>query len=653
MSTLYERIRACLAEATRVASDGGILPARIPAPEVPLERPRKAGQGELSTNLCFMVARQARTNPRQLAERFVEVLREVDVQGFFAKVEVAGPGFVNLHLSDACWQSAVADVAALGEQYGHTQAGRGERVLVEFVSANPTGPLHVGHGRGAVHGDALARILRAAGYRVDTEYYINNVGNQVGKLGESVWHWLRALAPLDGTARAERLAVDPPLLPDDFPEDGYRGAYIATLAGELLDRDTLHLGLEAPSWQDDAWWADAEPQSQAGRADDRALSCAAWRAMLRRIAGDLDALGVRFDTWFSERGLHGLEPMPGQAEAVDAVGSCCERLEAADWAYRGDADDSGQQPLQFRGTRESVPKGFRDDKDRVIVRSDGRPTYFAADIAYHDNKLARGYDHMVNIFGADHHGYVPRLKGVIHALGDLRRGEGDPKAARWSGDRLEVILMQMVALLRGGEPVSMGKRSGEFVTLRDVIDDVSTGAEFSGRDAVRFIFLTRKGDAQLDFDLDVARRTSMDNPVYYVQYGHARLVSILMRAAEQGVDFEAVGADTSALALTDERTLAMTLAAFPEVVSRAARSREPHQLAFYLMDACKQFHGYYTRGKADARVISDDVAQTQARLALVAAIRQVIANGLALLGVSAPDQMQSLERTEGAADGAA
>ncbi len=650
MSTLHDRIRACLAEATRVASESGLLPERIPAPDVPLERPRKAGQGELSTNLCFTVARQTRTNPRQLAESFVEVLRDVDVQGFFDKVEVAGPGFVNLHLSAACWQSAVADVLTDGAAYGHTDTGHDERVLVEFVSANPTGPLHVGHGRGAVHGDALARILRAAGFRVDTEYYVNNVGNQIGKLGESLWHWLRALAPLSEQERQSRVAHDPPQLPEGFPEDGYRGAYIATLAADLVTRSDVHMGLDAPGWEDNAWWAAAEPTIRDGRADDRALSCAAWRAMLRRIAGDLDALGVRFDTWFSERGLHGLERMPGRDESVDAVASCCSRLEAADWAYRGDPDAKGDKPLQFRGTRESVPKAFRDDKDRVVVRSDGRPTYFAADIAYHDDKLARGYDHMVNIFGADHHGYVPRLKGVIHALGDLRRGEGDPRAARWSGDRLEVILMQMVALLRDGQPVSMGKRSGEFVTLRDVIDEVSTGAEGSGRDAVRFIFLTRKGDAQVDFDLEVARRTSMDNPVFYVQYGHARLVSILARAAEQGVAFEPATANTGALALDDERALAMTLAAFPEVVARAARSREPHQVAFFLMDTCKQFHGYYSRGKSQGRVISDDAAQTDARLALVAALRQVISNGLALLGVGAPDRMESLPEASAEGD---
>ena len=649
MSTLYQRVRACIAEATRVAAERQLMPARIAPPDVPLERPKKAGQGELSTNLCFQVARAQRSNPRAMAEGFVQVLTEVDVQGLFERVEVAGPGFVNLHLAAASWQSAITDVLDGGQGYGQTRTGAGERVLVEFVSANPTGPLHVGHGRGAVHGDALAHIMRAAGYRVDTEYYINNVGNQIGKLGESVWHWLRALAPMDETRRAAQVAADPPNLPEGFPEDGYRGAYVTALAASLFDRPDTHLGLDAPHWQDDAWWAAAEPDSSAGRADDRAISRAAWRAMLRRIAADLDGLGVRFDSWFSERGLHGLERLPGAERSFDAVASCCDRLEAADWAYKGEADDAGRQPLQFRGTSEAIPKAFRDDKDRVILRSDGRPTYFAADIAYHDDKLARGYDHMVNIFGADHHGYVPRLKGVIHAVGDLRRGEGDPRAARWSGDRLEVILMQMVALLRNGEPVSMGKRSGDFITLRDVMDEVSTGADNSGRDAVRFIFLTRKGDAQLDFDLEVARKTTMDNPVYYVQYGHARLVSILQRAEAQNIAFDPSAVEPSKLTSDDEKALAMTVAAWPEVVARAARAREPHLVAFYLMDACKQFHGYYSRGKAEGRVITDDVDQTRSRLALIAALRLVIGNGLRLLGVDAPDRMHNLD--EGPATG--
>jgi arginyl-tRNA synthetase len=654
MTTLYQRIRTLLSQASTLAVERGVLPEPVAVDDVPLDRPRQASHGDLATNLCFQLAKAAKSNPRALAEQFVALVKEVDHEGWISAAEVAGPGFLNLRLSPAGWQSALDDVRRESTGYGQSEVGAGQRVLLEFVSANPTGPMHVGHGRGAVLGDALARVMRAAGYRVETEYYINNVGNQVSKLGESVWHWLRTLAPLNEAERAERLVEEPLRLPEGFPEDGYRGRYIAEAAAELLVDGTWDHALDpAATWADDTWWAQREP-AFLGRGDDRAVTKAAWRKMLQRIQADLAVLDIRFDRWFSERWLHGLESPEGGLP-VDAVGAVCQRLQMADWAYRGepaavegeapDADEEGDkaaQPLLFRGTSEEMPKPFRDGKDRVMLRGDGRPTYFAADIAYHDDKLARGYDHLVNILGADHHGYVSRLKGVLHALGDLRRKEGDALADRWSGDRLEVLLVQMVALLRDGKPVPMGKRSGEFVTLREVVDEVTTAEPGSGRDSVRFIFLTRKADAQLDFDLEVARRTTMDNPVYYVQYGHARLASILVRAAEGGQTY-APGTALDALQLDDERELGMLIAEFPEVVARAARGREPHLIAYYLMEACRAFHGYYSRHKADDRVITDDRAKTQARLAMVAALKQVIANGLALLGVTAPERMVSLQ----------
>ncbi|HAN30791.1 MAG TPA: hypothetical protein DCQ06_04270 [Myxococcales bacterium] len=368
--------------------------------------------------------------------------------------------------------------------------------------------------------------------------------------------------------------------------------------------------------------------------------------MIATIQRDLADLGIEFDRWFSERQLHGLEPAPETDHPTDAVVACVNRLTEAGWCELGPADDQGRRPVVFKGTREDIPKSFRDTKDRVVIRSDGRPTYFAADIAYHDDKLGRGYDHLINVLGADHHGYVSRLKGVIHALGDLRSAEGDPNAHRWSGERLEVQLMQMVALLREGQPVSMGKRSGDFVTLTDVVSDVTTTTPQSGCDAVRFLFLTRKGDAQLDFDLEVARKTSMDNPVYYVQYGHARLASILGRAEEQGLQWRSPTMDLSPLAHDLERQLALTIAGWPEVVARAARAREPHQIAFFAMEACKQFHSYFTQGKSgDLRVLTDDLGKTKARLAMVAGLKQVIVNALQLLGVSAPDRMETLSNS--------
>ncbi len=642
MTTLHERIRELLSHATHSALGAGLLPQALTPQEIQLERPRQASHGDLATNLCFTLAKAAGKNPRALADAFAPIVRQVDRNGWIQSVEVAGPGFLNLRLSDAAWQSAVTDVLREGAGFGLSDVGRQERVLLEFVSANPTGPMHVGHGRGAVLGDTLARVMRAAGFDVTTEYYINNVGNQVGKLGESVWCWM-----CEPELRAAALAIwakgDPVPFPDafprNFPEDGYRGAYIAETAEHLSRQfETVNWPVPTAPWHDDQAWAVDEPMANpTGRADNRRITVQSWMFQLDRITSDLKALGIGFDNWFAERRLHGLDP-----QTIDAVQDVARRLVASDWAYEDasqPADDEDATPtgkaIFFRGTSELLPKAFRDTKDRVIIRGDGRPTYFAADIAYHDHKLARGFDHLINVLGADHHGYVSRLKGVIHALGLMR---GDP---RWTGDRLEVLLVQMVALLRDGKPVPMGKRSGEFVTLRDVIDEVTTGEPTSGRDAVRFLFLLRKADAQLDFDLEVARRTSMDNPVYYVQYGHARMCSILERAEKEG-RLPAIDTLPTALALDDERALTLALADLPDVIARAARAREPHLVAYYLTDLCRAFHGYYSRHKSDARVIGEDDAATHARLQLVRALKQVIGNGLRLLGVSAPERMTAL-----------
>ena len=650
-STLIGRLRGLIRNALLAAEQAGELPAGASTGiDIGMERPRVAEHGDFATNVAFSLAKAARRAPRQIADVVAKHLPGADADGVIARVEVAGAGFLNLTLTDAGWQSAIRDALDAGSTYGHSAVGGGELVLLEFVSANPTGPMHVGHGRGAVFGDALARLLRAAGFAVSTEYYINNVGNQISKMGESVWCWLR-----DDARRAAALATwangdpvpFPAGFPADFPEDGYRGAYVAEIA-ESLRGETMELGLGQTSWGDDAGWSALEPDSRAGRGDDRAISRAAWRQMLKRIEADLALLDIRFDNWFSERVLHGLDTDPRRGLAHDAVADCADRLQAIGWVADGVDADAGAR--LFLGSREEMPKAFRDGKDRVVIRSDGRPTYFAADIAYHDDKLARGYDHLINVLGADHHGYVSRLKGVLHALGDLRRSEGDALAARWSGDRLEVLLMQMVSLLRDGQPVPMGKRSGEFVTLRDVIDEVTTGEPGSGRDAVRFLFLTRKGDAQLDFDLQVAIRTSMDNPVYYVQYAHARLSSVLERAAAAGVPMDASPA-LAALTTADERALALTIAVWPEVVARAALGREPHQIAFFAQDLARALHGWYSRGKsAEGRVVTDDAAVSQARVQLAQAARTVLRAALALLGVRAPERMGNL--VDDAADSA-
>jgi len=672
MLHLNARIRLLLSEAATRAVDAGALPeGAATAPElIGLERPKVAAHGDLSTNLCFDAARAARKNPRQVAEAFLAHVRDADREGLLDAVEVAGPGFVNLRLSMRAWHDALRGILEDGESYGRGDAGTGRKVLIEFVSANPTGPMHVGHGRGAVTGDALARLLRAAGFEVSTEYYVNNVGNQVAKLGESTWHWMRKLAPLPVAARNAETQAEILALPDGFPEDGYRGRYIAEAAALLLGDATLSRFVNAPSWGDDAWWDQHDLPSRGGRADCRSVTIAAWKANLARIREDLVLLDIDFDRWFSERTLHGLD-----AGSADDVHRLAQMLADADWAYLGtpaaradddDApaaiDEAAPKPLLFRGSREEIPASWRDEKDRVILRGGGRPTYFAADIAYHEDKLCRGFHNLINIFGADHHGYVPRLKGIVDVLGRMHAARGDlapEDLARWNPANLEVLLVQMVTLLRNGQPVPMGKRSGEFVTLRDVLDEVSTAESTSGRDAVRFIFLTRKGDAMLDFDLEVARKTSLDNPVYYVQYGHARLASILRRAEEAGHARPDVAAlpDLGPLVLPEERDLALLVASFPDVVARAARSREPHQIAFFLMDACKGFHGYYTRYKSSERVISDDAAKTRARLVLTSALKQVIGNALRILGVNAPEQMVTLAATEaeseeGGSDGA-
>ena len=656
MTTLYQRLRELLSRACSLGVQAGTLPLAPQAADIALERPRQASHGDLATNLAFSLAKGAGKSPRAVAELLVELLREADTHGWIAAAEVAGPGFLNLRLSEPCWQSAITDTVLAGAAYGRSHTGAREKVLLEFVSANPTGPLHVGHGRGAVLGDALGRVMRWAGYEVTTEYYINNVGNQVSKLGESVWGWLR-----DEVKRNAALAIwakgEPVPFPDGFPagfpEDGYRGAYIAECAADIAAAGAWRTAVAAVErWDDDAAWLIADPASLTGRPDNRTLTVLSWQKMLERIRLDLERLDIRFDRWFSERTLHGLD-----SGSRDAVSDCARRLKARDWAYEdetalqeGDDEEgaaSGGRAVFFRGTSEKIPKPFRDTKDRVIVRGDGRPTYFAADIAYHDQKLARGFDHLINILGADHHGYVPRLKGVLQALGDLRAQEGDELAARWSGDRLEVLLVQMVALLRDGKPVPMGKRSGEFITLRDVIDEVTTSEASSGRDAVRFLFLLRKADAQLDFDLEVARRTSMDNPVYYVQYGHARLSSILQRADTEGKALRQ-HALPDGLHLSDERELALLCAELPETIARAARAREPHQVAYYLTETCRAFHAYYSRNKGEHRVIGTDDQTTQSRLLLVAALKQVLLNGLTLLGVTAPERMTSLQ--EGSAE---
>jgi arginyl-tRNA synthetase len=546
-----------LEKSIQAGIDKGFLPPVAP-PRIEVELTRDPGHGDYASNIAMILASQAKKNPREIAKILLEGISDRD--GVLEKVEIAGPGFLNFFVREGGLTTLLEAVERQGDCYGSSDLGKGRRVQVEFVSANPTGPLHIGHARGAVVGDVVANILAAVGYQVFREYYINDAGNQMNNLGKSVLLRYREL--LGETA--------------EFPEGCYRGDYIRDLASELLKRDgERHLA------QDAAEVASLFTDYAAG-------------AILEGIKEDLRNFGVVFDLYFSERELY-------RDEGVEKL---LRDLEEKGFIYReGEA-------LWFRTT------AFGDEKDRVVVRKNGNPTYFAADIAYHRNKFLRGFETVIDIWGADHHGYIPRMSAAVQALGHEK-------------EALKIILVQLVSLLRDGKPAPMSTRSGEFVTLREVVDEV-------GRDAARYNFLMRRSDSHLDFDLELAKKQSNENPVYYVQYAHARICSILRMAAERGIAAPAVGeADASLLRLPEETDLIKAITRFPEVVEGAARTLEPHRLTFYLNDLAALFHSYYNRNK----VISEDGALTGARLFLVRSVLTVLKNALNMLGVSTPEKM--------------
>jgi len=547
-----------------------------------LERPKQAEHGDLACNIAMQLAKKLKTNPRQLAERLIEALRAQPAfaEGYVSAVEIAGAGFINLRLSPKTKQAVVARVLAEGLDFGRG-APTGKKVQVEFVSANPTGPLHVGHGRGAAYGASLSNLLAFCGDEVQREFYINDAGRQMDILAASVW--LRYLESLGASVT--------------FPEDGYRADYVRAIASDLakthgkrFERDTATLP-QATSAED----ADAALDALINHA--KAVLAADWRevhrfalhAMLADQRDDLGAFGVVYDRWFSEQSLHDSGDIERAMKVLEARGQLLEKDGA----------------LWFRST------AFGDEKDRVVRRENGALTYFASDIAYHLDKFERGYDRMINVWGADHHGYIPRVKGALTALG-------------LDADRLVVSLVQFAVLYRNGEKVAMGKRSGDFVTLRDLRTEV-------GNDAARFFYVLRKSDQHLDFDLDLAKSQSNENPVYYIQYAHARVCSVFTQAGAEA----ATGADTGLLANPRELVLMQRLGEFPEIVQAAARDLAPHAVAFYLRDLAADFHSYYNA----ERILVEDASLSKARLALCAATRQVLASGLALLGVSAPERM--------------
>ena len=506
-----------------------------------------------------MLAKQAGRPPRELAGNLADALRRADAR--FQSVDVAGPGFLNVTFSPAFWHETVMRVEEAGEAFGASDMGRGTRVQVEYVSANPTGPLHIGHGRGAAVGDSLARILRFAGFDVTTEYYLNDAGRQMRLLGLSVWLRARELAGL----------------PVTWPEDYYRGAYIIDIAREMLTADP-HL-TELP---------DAEGQER----------CFAYgmARILEGIQKDLREFRVEHQVWFSERSLV-------DAGAVEAT---FERLATVGLLFEKDG------ALWFRTT------DLGDDKDRVLRKSDGTLTYFSSDIAYHDDKYRRGFDRVVDVWGADHHGYIPRMRAAVRALG------------RQATD-LDVVLIQLVNLLRNGEQIAMSTRAGQFETLEDVVREV-------GVDAARFMFLSRKSDSHLDFDLELVKQRTMDNPVYYVQYAHARVSSVLRRAEEAGLLLAGAlrPADLAPLDSAEDLALLRSVDRFEDVVRDAALALAPHHVSYYLLELAGALHSYYARHPV---LQAGDPALATARLALLRAVGQTLKNGLALLGVSAPESM--------------
>jgi len=596
---VYQHVASRIAMHLAALKAEGALPADVALPAVEVEAPRDPTHGDLATNVAMMLAKPARMKPRDIAE----LLRpRLATEPEVIATDVAGPGFINLTLAPAVWQGLVAEIGRQGDGYGRGGVGAGETVNIEYVSANPTGPMHVGHCRGAVFGDALANLLDFVGYKVTREYYINDAGAQVDKLGRSaILRYREALGEAIG----------------EIPPGLYPGEYLKPVGAALAQSHGRAL-LQKPD----------DEQMQIGR--DAAIA-----ALLDEIRGDLAALNIRHDVFFSERSLTtgGRDQVKAAIADLDARGLIFEgRLERPKDHDDGEWEDREQ--TLFRST------GFGDDSDRALMKSDGGYTYFAGDVAYHFDKIQRGFDHYINVFGADHIGYIPR---ILAAFAALAGGTVDLKERGTAGGKadLHILVCQLVKVMRAGEIVRMSKRAGSFVALRDVVDEV-------GRDPVRFMMLYRKNDAPLDFDLAKVVEQSKDNPVFYVQYAHARASSVLRNAADVFPGLAAGGdeiaeADLSLLSDPGELQLIKQLALFPKLAAGAAAAREPHRVAFYLYDLASLFHGQWTRGNDSPHlrfIQPESRSATAARLALIGATRQVLSSGLAVLGVEAPHTMR-------------
>ena len=579
-----DRVTSALRDALQQASQKGQLTINS-WPPIALDLPKRPEWGDLATALAMNLASQERRAPRDVAQIILDNLDQP--RAVFDHVEIAAPGFLNMTVKRDLWRNVLAQIETEGGAYGWNDLGKGHRVLVEYVSANPTGPMHIGHGRGAAVGDAVANLLRASGFDVSREYYINDAGRQINLLGQSVY---ARYQQRNGRAVA-------------LPEDGYHGAYVDQLAERI--QEDLGAGL-----------TDLPTEEARQRCQEFA-----YREMMNVIREDLRTFRVTFDSWFSEASLM----------SSGAVTEALDELRRRDLLFEQEGAS------WFRSS------SYGDEKDRVIRKQDGEYTYLASDIAYHRDKLRRGYDLLIDVWGADHHGYIPRMQAVVEALGYPR-------------DRLRVVLVQMVTLMRGGKKVEMSKRAGEFVTLREVVDEV-------GADVAKFFFLMRSSDRHLDFDLELAKQQSADNPVYYVQYAHARVASLVRVAGSRGIAVPKPSeADLNALVDPDEFTLIRKLSAYPSVVEGSAAALEPHRIVFYLQELAQLLHTFYFKHRilppaaegdsADAGQFVKDATVssvkhreqltpqlTGARLALMGQVGQVIRNGLGLLGVSAPERM--------------
>jgi len=587
---MKQQIEDLVAAALQRLVTNGLLP-EDGLPDIQVKRTRDPSHGDFSSNAALVLAKQARSKPRDLATRLVEALSP---SALIERAEIAGPGFVNLFLSPAAYHTLVPHILAVGKAYGCSHIGAGKRVQVEFVSANPTGPLHVGHGRGAAYGAVVANLLAAVGFAVHREYYVNDAGRQMDILAASVW--LRYL---------ELCGEEIP-----FPSNGYQGDYVWDIAaslhreqGETYYHTSTRVFADLPPDEPDGGDKETHIDALIVRAR-RLLGYQRYRRVFEQglhhilddIRNDLSQFGVDYDEWYSEHSL----------TERGAIEQAIEHLRATGHLYTRDG------ALWFRSS------AFGDEKDRVVARDNGQTTYFASDIAYHRDKLARGFERIIDIWGADHHGYVPRVEAALSALGE------DP-------DRVDVLLVQFANLYRGGERIPMSTRSGEFVTLRQLRKEV-------GRDAARFFYIMRRCEQHLDFDLDLAKSQSADNPVYYIQYAHARICSVLRQAAtdkDLTVDPSPEETNPELLTATHEQALLKTLSRYPEIVETAALMQEPHQLAHYLRELANDLHAYYNAHQ----FLVENPCLRNARIKLILATRQILHNGLGLIGVSAPESL--------------